>query len=266
MRRPLLILAWLLSDGLVFVASYILAYFLRVGFFFSSDFLFIPYLQAAALSVPLWLLIMVTMRNYGLSRVQWSLRNLVYIAYACLLGMAAFTLVFYFTRQELFSRLLLLMAGGISTIAVYLWHTVFDQLQRLALRAGRPTYPALVIGTNREAQRLLHRLQQRRSTLKPIAILDARGSSLKEIHGVPVRGKLDRLEPVIAEHRVTHIIQCDHLEHSLNLLGICRQRGLHYMLLPFVLGVIEDHIPTEALEGQPVITVSRKPRLMWFFR
>jgi hypothetical protein len=37
--------------------------------------------------------------------------------------------------------------------------------------------------------------------------------------------------------------------------------------LPFVLGVIEDHVPTEALEGQQVVAVEHKTKpLEWFFR
>ena len=39
------------------------------------------------------------------------------------------------------------------------------------------------------------------------------------------------------------------------------------MLLPFVLGIIEDKGPTEAVEGQQVVTIEPRSRpLEWFFR
>ncbi len=266
MRRPLLIALFLLGDAVAYVGAYCLAYFLKVGWIFSSDLRFPVFLTVVLITVPFFLVAMVTMRNYALSRIQDSPRNVLYIAYACLLGMAAFTLAFYFLKQSLFSRLLLLMGGVFSAVVVALWHVVFDRIQRRVLRRDPPTYPLLVIGTNRDAERLIDRLQRSRSPWKPVGVLDGRGTGVKDVAGVPVVGKLDKLEATIRHHGITHLLQCDQLEHSINFLSVCRQHGITYMLLPFVLGVIEDRVPTEALEGQQVITVSREPRLLWFFR
>ena len=267
MRRLILTLLWLLTDALVFIGSYSLAYFVKVGWIFSSDLPFQTYISAVLMTVPGWLFVMITMRNYGLSRVQRSPRNFLYIAYACAIGMAGFTLAFYFLKATLFSRLLLLIAGVLSSIAIFFWHIVFDRIQRVALRAGSPTYPLLVIGTNKEAQNLVEKLQKAKSPITPVAILDGRGSSMSAIAGVPVLGKLNKLEEVIKEKKITHLVQCDQLEHSINLLSLCREHGITYMLLPFVLGVIEDHVPMEALEGKQVVTVEPRSRpFEWFFR
>lgn len=266
-RRFILTISWLATDTLVFAAAYALAYFVKVGWILSSDLLFGTFLSAIALTAPAWLFVMITMRNFALSRVQRSIRNFLYIAYACMIGMAGFTLVFYFLKQSLFSRLLLLMAGAFSAVSVFLWHIIFDRIQRIILRLGKPSYPLLVIGTNREAKRLVEKLQRAKSPFTPVAVLDGRGTNLQELSGVPVLGKLDKLEKVIQEKKITHLLQCDQLEHSLNLLSVCRQRGITYMLLPFVLGVIEDKVPTEALEGQQVVAIEPRTRpLEWFFR
>lgn len=266
MRRLLLTIAWLATDAAIFIGAYALAYFMKVGWIFSSDLRFLTYLSAVILTTPLWIVVMITMRNFGLSRVQRSFRNFLYIAYACLIGMAGFTLVFYFLKQSLFSRMLLLMAGALSTVAVSLWHIIFDRLQRAALRTGHPTYPLLVIGTNREAERLIAKLQQAKSPITPVAVLDGRGNGGKEVSGVPVLGKLDKLERVIREKRITHLVQCDQLEHSINLLGLCTQHGITYLLLPSLLGIIRQREHVEALEGQQVVVVEEKPWWQWFFR
>ena len=266
MRRPLLTLLWLLTDAAVFTAAYSLAYFVKVGWIFSSDLPFQTYLTATVMTVTGWLIVMITMRNYGLSRMQKSPRNFAYIAYASVIGMAGFALSFYFLKQELFSRLLLLMAGTTSAVMIYVWHIIFDQIQRRVLRKNPPTYPTLIIGSNREAERLIQKMQSKKSPYTPVAILDGQGSSRPEISGVPVVGKLNKLEDVIREKRVTHLVQCDQLEHSINLLSVCRAHGITYMLLPFVLGVIEDQVPTEALEGQQVVSVGGKGGWRWFFR
>lgn len=267
MRRMFLTSSWLFTDALVFAAAYAFAYFMKVGWILSTDLPFATFLSATLLTIPGWLFVMITMRNYGLSRIQRSTRNFLYIAYACMIGMAGFTLVFYFLKQTLFSRLLLLMGGLFSTIAVFLWHIVFDRIQRTLLRIGYPAYPLLIIGTSREAKRLVEKLQRAKSPFTPVAILDGRGSGVRDVAGIPVLGKLDKLEKVIQEKGITHLVQCDQIEHSINLLSLCREHGITYMLLPFVLGVIEDKVPTEALEGQQVVAIEPRTRpFEWFFR
>ena len=266
MRRSLLTLTWLLTDAAVFIAAYSLAYFIKVGWIFSSDLPFPTFLSVVTITVPGWLFVMITMRNFALSRIQKSIRNFIYIAYACAIGMAGFTLAFYFLKAAVFSRLLLLIAGIFSSILVFIWHIIFDRLQRISLRSGKPTYPLLIIGTNREAERLIQKLQKGLSPFTPVAILSGKGGNSNEIAGVPVLGKLNKLEEVLKEKRITHLVQCDQLEHSLNLLSLCRQHNITYFLLPFVLGVIEDYVPTEALEGQQVVAVEHGPKWHWFFR
>jgi len=192
------------------------------------------------MTTPGWLFVMITMRNFALTRRQASLRNFAYIAYATVIGMAGFALAFYFLKETLFSRLLLLMGGALSTIFVFFWHIIFDRVQRIALRTGYPTYPLLVIGTNREAVRLIESLERARSPFAPVAILDGKGTSLKEIAGIPVLGKLNILEDVVRQKKITHLVQCDQLEHSFNLLSLCTKLGMTYLLLPSLLGIIQQ--------------------------
>lgn len=266
-RRILLTALWLLSDALIYCAAYALAYFIKVGWIFSSDLPFRGYMTAVLLTVPGWLFVMTTMRNFALSRTQSSPKTGAYIAYASVIGMAGFTLVFYFLGKTLFSRELLVLAGALSGAWTWAWHVVFDHIQRSLLRAGSPTYPLLVIGTNREAQRVVAELTKAKSPLKPVAILSGKSGGPKELSGVPVLGRLDKLEETLKEKHITHLLQCDQLEQSINLASVCRSHHITYLLLPYVLGVVEHDVPTESLEGNAVIAVH--PRNRWweyFFR
>ena len=126
-------------------------------------------------------------------------------------------------------------------------------------------FPTLIIGVTRESKRLVELLNKGRSPLKPVAILDGRGTKETEIDGVPVRGKLNKLDDVINEG-ITHLIQCSDLEQSLNLLSACRKSRITYMLLPSVLGIVERDERIESLEGQPVTMVAPKRGWWsWFF-
>lgn len=266
MRYRLLLLVWLLTDLCVFVASYALAYFLRVGFIFSTDFPFKPYITVVALVAPLWLVVLMTTRTFALTRSQSTVRNLAYIAYSATVGTALFALGYYFLYGLFFSRTLVLFALLLSTVAVWIWHVVYSAFQRRMLRKNPPVFPTLVVGVTRESRQLIAKLNQASSPLKPVAVLDGKGCKDSDIHGVPVRGKLNKLEEVLNEG-ITHLIQANNLEQSLNLLSACRQKKITYMLLPSVMGIVEKDEKIETLEGQPVTMVSPKENpLMWFFK
>ncbi|ALM10181.1 MAG TPA: hypothetical protein DEB30_04330 [Candidatus Peribacter riflensis] len=269
MRPRLLLLLWLLTDLLLFVALYAVAYFIRVGWIFSSNFPFAPFFTTTVTVAPLWLLVLATTRTFALTRNQRTLRNAAYIAYAALVGVALFTLAYYFRFKDSFqgvSRLLLLEAFVLTAGGTWLWHLVFDTFRRMILRRFPPSFPTLIIGVTREAQALIAQLRQHRNPLVPVAILDGHGSQEREIHGVPVLGKLDRLEEILVEKRITHLIQCSDLEQTLNLLSACQRRSITYMLLPSVLGIVERDERVESLEGHPVTVVAPEKRGGWFFR
>jgi FlaA1/EpsC-like NDP-sugar epimerase len=266
MRYPLLLLLWLITDLALFVKAFVLAYFLRVGFIFSSDFPFEPFVMTAITVAPLWLLVLATTRTFHFTRNQMTLRNGAYIAYASLVAVALFTLAYYFRYSGFFSRLLLVEAFVITTLATWVWHIIFQHILRYALRRNPPAFPTLIVGVTRESKRLIELLNKHNNPLKPVAVLDGRGVSEKEIDGVPVIGKLNKLEETLEEYGITHLIQASDLEQSMNLLSACRQKGITYALLPSVLGIVERDEHVESLEGHPVTMVSpRKPKWMWFF-
>ena len=267
MRRWTLLLLWLLTDLAVFVGAYALAYFLRTGWIFSTEFPFDRFLVGAVFAAIPWLGTLVVTRTFALTRRQASFKNIAYMLYSGAVGMAFFAIAYYFLYKTLFSRLLLAEAGALSTFAVLLWHMVFGYVMRRGLTAGSPVFPTLVVGVTRESAELVRRLCTSRHPLRPVAILDVRGTKDKDIAGVPVLGKLNKLEDVLREKRITHLIQASDLEQSMNLLGACRAHGITYMLLPSVLGMVERDERIESLEGTPVTVVSPKQgQWTWFFR
>ncbi|MCF7844388.1 MAG: hypothetical protein K9M03_00985 [Kiritimatiellales bacterium] len=266
MRPKILLTLWLLSDIALFIGVYALAYFLRVGFIFSTDFPFSQYITIVAIVSPLWIIVLATTRTFHMTRNQISMRNLAYISYAALVGLALFSLTYFFKYTTFFSRLLLIYAFILTTFATYIWHIVFQNIQRRVLSAGSPAFPTLIVGATRESRKLVESLIKKRNPLCPVAILDGRGAPDKEIAGVPVLGKLNKLEEVLEQKKITHLIQCSDLEQSLNLLSACRQRKITYLLLPSVLGIVERDEHTESLEGLPVTMVSANKRWWkWFF-
>ena len=85
--------------------------------------------------------------------------------------------------------------------------------------------------------------------------MDGRGANESEVSGVQVLGNLNKLEEVLEQKKITHLIQCSDLEQSLNLLSACRNKNITYLMLPSVLGIVERDEKVESLEGMAVIMV-----------
>ena len=261
-RHRILLLVWLLSDIIVFCAAYSAAYFLQVGPILSTDFLFGKFFAVTLVIAPVWLVVLATTRTFGLTRNQATIRNAAYIGYSSLVGVALFTVGYYFTYKEFFSRMLLIYAFILSGGATLIWHILWQQIERSLLRRNPPAFPTLLVGVTRESRALLKTMRERRSALKPVAILDGRGVKDTEIEGVPVLGKLNKLEETLEKKKITHLIQGSDLEQSINLLSACRNRGITYIVLPSVFGIVERDESVESLEGVPVTVV--RPRARWW--
>lgn len=265
MRYRLLLLTWFISDLILFLACYGAAYFWRVGFILSTDHPFDKHMIVALLIAPFWLSLLTVTRIFALTRKQLSVRSFAYIAYAAATAVALFALGYYFIYGSFFSRLLLIYAFLLTAVLTWTWHILFEKIKGRVLRACPPVFPTLIIGITRESTRLIKQMNKNRHPLKPVAVLDARGSKEKEIAGVPVRGKLNKFEEVLNEG-ITHVIQCSNLEQTVNILQICQQKGVTYGLLPSLLGTlrVDENI---FIEDKPVSLVrpAQNP-LNWFFR
>ncbi len=205
---------------------------------------------------------LITNRAFALTERQASGPSLTNLAWAGLVGVAFQALAYYFLFETFFSRLLLVEAFVIQVVVICFWHIVMEQIVRTTLTKDPPVYPLLIVGLTRESRRLIQTLQERRAPLKPVAILDAAGTSEREAEGIPVLGKLDKLEEVLTKMNITHLLQASSLEQSLNLLSACRSHGITYMLLPSVLGIVERDERVASLEGFAVTMVA--PERRWW--
>ena len=260
-RYHLLLTLWFLTDLLLFIASFAIAYVLRVGPILSTNYPLDRHITVAALVAPVWLIVLFTTRTFALNRKQASLRNAAYIIYGSLVGVALFALTYYFLYGLFFSRLLIIYAFCFSVILTYTWHICFEYVKRYWLRKNPITFPTVIVGITRESEAFVKKLNRTKSPLCPGAIFDARGSKQSDIDGIPVLGKLNKLDAALS-NGVTHLVQCSNLEQSINLLQICQQKGITYLLLPSVLGVVGGNERVDDVEGKSLTVV--EPERHWW--
>lgn len=257
------------ADYILILCSFVLAYFMRLsfeaadsfpyfqfqGFYLSSDFPFWHYFLPALPAGLLWIFILFYARAYKTEQNVRNFRHLERVIFAALVGMAAYLLTFIFLRKEVFSRLMIVYIFLFSATLIWLNHFLFSILARHYYKKGIGVRRTLIIGSNREAQKLVQQLKAQSSYHMPVAILDGYGSKLKEIAGVPVLGKLDQFEDTVNKQQIQQIIQTDNLEQTINIMNYALQNKIKYALLPSLFGAYHKNQYVEELEGIPVLRI-----------
>jgi len=247
-------------DALLILGSFALAYFLRIGFYFSSEFPFGPFFLIAAITTPLSILFMFFIRAYKLSQQINSLRHFQRLAFVALETTFVFMILYYFTFRNFFSRWILVFIFILVLISTYIWHLLFRWILKKAATQEIGVYRALIIGSNRPAEAIIKILVDKKPHIKPVAIINAHGGSQKELHGIPVVGKMNVFEQSIAKHNIDIILQMDHLEQSLNIINYALSNNLKYYMPPELLGIFQGHQLIEEVEGLPFLKVHKEKK------
>jgi FlaA1/EpsC-like NDP-sugar epimerase len=244
-------------DGILILGAFALAYFLRVGFYFSSVFPFGKYMIIVGATVPITLLFMFFIRAYKLSQQVISLRHIQRLTFVALESVFVFMILYYFTFREFFSRLILVYAFFLTLILTYIWHLAFRWILSKASEREIGVSRTLIIGTGRPAHEIIHLLVTSKSHIKPVAAIDPHGTGKTMIHGVPVVGKMNVFEKTIADHDIDIILQTDNLEQSLNIINYALANNIKYIMPPELLGIFQGHQIIDEIEGSPFLKVEK---------
>ena len=127
MKKQLIYLKVLqvIVDAILILAAFALAYFFRIGFFFSTEFSFQNYFLVALATLPFTLLFMFFIRAYKLSQQILSYRHIQRLTFVALENVFLFMILYYFTFREFFSRLILIYLFLLTLAFTYAWHLCF---------------------------------------------------------------------------------------------------------------------------------------------
>ncbi len=239
--------------------SFVLAYFLRVGWIFSTNFPFRPFALNASLATFFWISFLAFAKYY---RVPPRSGGRKYFDTALVFvggGVAiAFLLVFFFFKETFFSRLLNTYAFIGASSFLLLSQFVFRKLLARLKKSGKKVYRTLVIGANRIAERLIQAIEKNKyAPYKIIGVIDPYGLS-KTIKNSQILGKLDKLETVCKNERITAIIQCDAFEHTLNLISFCNEKDIKFQFEPALRGIFEENLRIREVAGINLISFAKR--------
>jgi lipopolysaccharide/colanic/teichoic acid biosynthesis glycosyltransferase len=249
-------------DCALVLAAFLLAYLLRIGQFFSTDFPFAPYFQLALIITPVFWLFFVWSGLYSL-RQKTATELIRMISLSCFSGSMLFVLVFFFKREIFFSRSIVLLIFAFSAAFVFGFHYALQMMRRRAFQNGKGIRRTLVIGNGHAARAIIERFQKYGTPFQPVAMLAPFGGSTKEISGIKVLGKLDALEAIVESEKIDVIVQTEAPEQTLNLLAFAESKFLEFILAPSLLGAFHRSLHSEKIAGMPFLLHDISPIFGW---
>ncbi len=254
-------------DACVIIFSYISAWYLRFkSGIFELDPWFLSlqeYAKVLIFIVPGYLVLYYIFQLYTPKRVQGRRLEAWRIIQANVIGMMAFIMVLYLTRQSDISRTMIFIFFCSNVFVEVCVRNIIREFLRGIRRNGYNRKYILLVGYSRAAEQYIDRV-----TANPdwgyvirgvLADNIPRGT---EYRGVKVLGRTENLTIILPENKLDEIVitlglaEYHKLEH---IVGMCEKSGVHTKFVPDYNHIIPTKPYTEDLMGLPVVNIRRVP-------
>ena len=250
----------ILLDLLLLYLGFLLAYGVRVGWVMSTDFPFVMYAGLSLLGAGLWMGFLLFTKYYRLpprsGLARWYDFGLVFVGGVVANGFLVVS--YFFPRDILFSRLLSLYAFLFGVFFLCCTHLVSRLVFSKKNKQLVEPYKTLIIGANKVTEKLIEAINTNPYALyEVIGVIDPYGLK-KSIKGSEILGKLNKLDDVCVDKKVTAIIQCDAYEHTLNIISFCEEKDIKYQFDPALRGIYEKNLRIREVAGQTMISFVKR--------
>lgn len=259
----------MLLDGVLLWGSFVLAYFLRVGFIFSTDVVFEPYALVSFFASGIWVLVLMLTRYYTIPPMG-PRKSLLVIALGGACATGFLLAAYFFNVGGFFSRLMNLYAFGFGVVALLITDGLFRAYAKKIKASKKYTHKTLIIGANRIAERIIQRVNKDPfAAYEFVGVLAPYGLH-KNIKGSKVLGKLNMFEDICKNEGVTAVIQCDGFEHTISIISYCDENNIQFQFVPSLRGIFEENLRIRRVaETQMISFVQRdfsgkKKTLYWW--
>lgn len=248
-----------ITDLIILWIAFALAYYLKIGSFFSTDFPFSTYIQFSFLAITIWGGFLMFTKYYRLPPRSGT--RIWFDVFLVLLGGAiaiATLVVSYFFEEIYFSRQinLYIFIFGVTGLIGTQW--IFRHILATLKKQEKCVYRLLIIGANRISKRLIKAIEKNPyAPYKVIGVIDPYGIA-KDFSAAPILGKLNKLEEVCEKESITAMIQCDAFEHTINLIALCEEQNIKFQFDPALRGIHEDNLRIREVAGESLISFVKR--------
>lgn len=238
-------------DAGIIAVSYILSWYLRFhSAFFPPSPGGLPvnvYMSALIFVIPGYLILYSLFQLYMPRRVQSRRREVWNIVQANVIGFMGFIFVLYFTKQEHFSRQMLVLFLVINVTLECISRNVIRYVLWKMRSQGFNQKHILLVGNSRAAGQYQEKIRQ---------------NPRWGYHILGVLDDIDKLEETIREHDLDEIVitlRMSEYEKLERVVDICEKSGVHTKFIPDYGNLIPTRPYIEDVQGIPVINIRRVP-------
>jgi exopolysaccharide biosynthesis polyprenyl glycosylphosphotransferase len=257
-RRVAWVLRLFVADAFVLLASFVVAYELRVLLDEPLGRRAAPlgrYLWLIDLILPVWIALLAALGAYG---VRWTTRSRVWlIVRVGAIGLVLVTAALFLVREIEINRSVLALFAAVSAVALWVERSLVLAWLRHAGQGDRWSRVALVVGTDERAQRLVSALKQYPEAgwaVRGCVSLDA-ASLERTVEDTPVIGALaDLLEILQGEGVVDEVffaVPPERLDAITEALEVCESLGVDTRVLVDLYRPAQAHPFVEELFSLP---------------
>ena len=254
-------------DGLVIIFSYIAAWYLRFrSGIFDLDPWFLSlqeYMRILLVVVPGYLILYYIFQLYTPKRVQGRRLEAWHVAQANAIGLMAFILLLYVSKESNFSRTMIFIFFLVNVVTEIIVRNILREGLRNMRRNGYNQKHVLLIGYSRAAEQYIDRVKANPEWGYVIrGILADNVPRGTEYRDIKVLGRTENLTIILPENKLDEIIialglaEYHKLEH---IVSMCEKSGVHTKFIPDYNNIIPTRPYTEDLLGLPVVNIRRVP-------
>ena len=254
-------------DALVIIFSYTAAWYLRFkSGIFELDPWFLSlqeYMKALLIIVPGYLILYYAFQLYTPKRVQGRRYEAWHIIQANTIGLMAYILILYLTKQSDFSRTMFFVFFCVNVFSEVTVRNIIREGLRNMRKKGYNQKHILLIGYSRAAEQYIDRILSNPEWGYIVrGILADNKPRGTEYRGIKVLGRVENLTIILPQNKLDEIAitlglaEYHKLEH---IVSMCEKTGVHTKFIPDYNNNIPTKPYTEDLLGLPVINIRHVP-------
>lgn len=254
-------------DALVIIFSYTAAWYLRFkSGIFELDPWFLSlqeYMKALLIIVPGYLILYYAFQLYTPKRVQGRRYEAWHIIQANTIGLMAYILILYLTKQSDFSRTMFFVFFCVNVFSEVTVRNIIREGLRNMRKKGYNQKHILLIGYSRAAEQYIDRILSNPEWGYIVrGILADNKPRGTEYRGIKVLGRVENLTIILPQNKLDEIAitlglaEYHKLEH---IVSMCEKSGVHTKFIPDYNNIIPTKPYTEDLLGLPVINIRHVP-------
>lgn len=221
------------------------------------------YVRALLIVVPGYLILYYIFQLYTPKRIQGRRLEAWHVVQANIIGLMAFILFLYLSKQSDFSRTMIFIFFVINVCVEVIVRNIIREGLRNMRRNGYNQKHVLLVGYSRAAEQYIDRVKANPDWGYVIrGILADNIPRGTEYRGIKVLGRTENLTIILPENRLDEIIitlglaEYHKLEH---IVSMCEKSGVHTKFVPDYNNIIPTRPYTEDLLGLPVVNIRRVP-------